>query len=310
MSDPYSVLGVGKSASAPEIKSAYRRMAKKYHPDSNAGNDQAAQKFADVSAAYEVVGDAEKRKKFDSGEIDAKGNPRHTGFNPFGGEGFNAGPFRQRSGGGGFSGARGGGAEDLFAEIFGGGRGGVRQRPAKGQDLAMRVTVSFNEAATGGKRRVTMPGGKQLDITIPAGVADGQQIRLKGQGGPSPSGGPAGDGLVTILVAAHPLFTRDGRDLRLDLPISLYEAVLGAKVRVPTLDASVELKIPANSNSGRTLRLKGKGVVGAGKAPAGDLLVTLRIVLPEHSDSELKALMKKWASDAPYDVRGSKFRNI
>lgn len=310
MNDPYSVLGVGKSASAAEIKSAFRRLAKKYHPDSNSSNTQAAQKFADISAAYEVLGDADKRRKFDSGEIDAKGHPRHPGFNPFGAGGFGGGPFRGRAPGGGFAGMRGGPAEDIFAEIFGGVKTGGRRRPARGRDLSLRVTVSFTEAARGSKRRVAMPGGKQLDINIPAGVADGQQIRLKGQGEASPGGGPPGDGLVTITVADHPLFTRDGRDLRLDLPITLYEAVLGAKVKVPTLDAPVELKIPPNSNSGRTLRLKGKGIAGSGKAPAGDLLVTLRIVMPEHSDGELKALMEKWARSMPYDARGARFRNI
>ncbi len=308
MDNPYSTLGIGKSATASEIKSAYRRLAKKYHPDSNANDKAAQEKFADISAAYELLGDKEKRQQFDNGEIDAKGNPNYQGFNPFGG----GATYGAQRGAGGFTGTVPPGAEDIFSEIFSGLRGGgARARgPVRGRDVSFEVLVSFNEAAKGATRRIAMPNGKQLDVTIPAGVADGQQIRLKGQGQPSPGGGPAGDALVTVKVAAHPLFQREGRNLRLELPVTLYEAVLGAKIRVPTLDGSVGLKVPPNSSSGRILRLKGKGIAGKKGQTPGDLLVTLRIVLPDRSDAGLKALMEDWGKNNAYDPRGSLFRNI
>jgi len=323
MRDPYEVLGVSKGASEAEIKSAYRKLAKKLHPDANKHDPKAASRFAELNAAYEIVGDDEKRKAFDRGEIDAEGKPRFQGFegvhpgaggfHPGGAqfESFTFGPdgFQRSTRGGGFG---GGGVEDLLRGMFGGaprgGRGGGFQfeaedvgAPVTGQDLQAALTITLPEAASGTKTRVHLPTGKDVEVKIPAGIASGQTIRLKGQGWPSATG-KAGDALITINVAPHPLFTPDGADLRLDLPITLYEAVLGGKVRVPTLDGVVELAIPSGTSSGRTFRLKGKGLKA--KSGTGDLLATVRIVLPDGSDQELTALMKTWRDKKPYDPRG------
>ena len=323
MRDPYEVLGVSKGASEADVKSAYRRLAKKLHPDANKHDPKAASRFAELNAAYEIVGDSDKRKAFDRGEIDGEGKPRFQGFEGFGAqpgggpgpgggahfEGFSFGPdgFR-RSGGGG-----GAGFEDLLRGMFGGGRAGAGRgfgtqfetedfgaASGGGQDLHASLTIALNDAAKGTKTRVHLPTGKDVEVKIPAGIASGQQIRLKGQGWPSATG-RAGDALITINVAPHPLFKPDGADLRLDLPITLYEAALGGKVRVPTLDGAVELAIPAGTNSGRTFRLKGKGLKA--KSGAGDLLATVRVVLPERVDDEFKELMKKWREKKPYDPR-------
>lgn len=334
MRDPYEVLGVSKGANEAEIKSAYRKLAKKHHPDANKHDPKAATRFAELNAAYEIVGDDEKRKAFDRGEIDAEGKPRFQGFEGFGAgahpgaggfqrgpggagfESFHFGPdgFQRAGGAGGFRGGGGGGFEDILRGMFGG--GGARGPgpgahfepedfgPTTGQDLLASITISLPEAAKGSKARVHLPTGKDIEVKIPAGLTSGQQIRLKGQGWPSAHGKP-GDALITVNVAAHPLFKPDGHDLRLELPITLYEAVLGGKVRVPTLDGAVELAIPPGTNSGRTFRLKGKGLKGKekGKAVTGDLLATARIVLPEKADDELKALMEKLRDNSPYDPR-------
>jgi DnaJ-class molecular chaperone len=324
MGDPYDVLGVSKGASEGDIKSAYRRLAKKLHPDANKHDPKAASRFAELNAAYEIVGDADKRKAFDRGEIDAEGKPRFQGFEGFGaqpGGGFNPGGgahfesfsfgpdgFR-RSGGGG-----GGGIDELLRGMFGGAARGARHGSrapfegedfgagtGAGQDLHASLTITLNDAAKGTKTRVHLPTGKDIEVKIPAGIASGQQIRLKGQGWPS-ANGRAGDALITVNVAPHPLFKPDGNDLRLELPITLYEAALGGKVRVPTLDGAVELAIPPGTNSGRTFRLKGKGLKA--KSAAGDLLATVRIVMPERVDDEFKDLMKTWRDKKPYDPRG------
>ncbi|HWD27677.1 MAG TPA: DnaJ C-terminal domain-containing protein [Rhizomicrobium sp.] len=311
MRDPYEVLGVSKGASEAEIKKAFRSLAKKNHPDTHPGDTKAQAKFQEISAAYEIVGDKEKRAKFDAGEIDASGNPR--GFDP-----------RQHgSGPGGFGGGRQGGgpgdfhftwdnsrggetqegfrAEDLFSDLFGGrGRRGARQ-PAKGEDFAVATTVSFDEAIKGGTRRVMMPNGEQIDVKIPAGIKDGQQIRVKGRGGAGRNGGPPGDILIDIKVAPHPGMTREGNDIRMDLPVSLKEAVLGGKVPVTTPSGTVALSVPANSNTGTTLRLKGKGVTPANGA-AGDLYVRLVVTLPDGGDAELAAFVEGWKA-ADYDPR-------
>ena len=328
MRDPYEVLGVSKGANEADVKSAYRRLAKKLHPDANKHDPKAASRFAELNAAYEIVGDSDKRKAFDRGEIDAEGKPRFQGFEGYGAqpgggghgpggaqfESFSFGPdgFRRAGPGGAGAGAGGGaGFEDLLRGMFGGRAGGGRGfgtqfetedfgASAGGQDLHASLTITLGDAAKGTKTRVHLPTGKDVEVKIPAGIASGQQIRLKGQGWPSASG-RAGDALITINVAPHPLFKPDGADLRLELPITLYEAVLGGKVRVPTLDGAVELAIPAGTNSGRTFRLKGKGLKA--KSGAGDLLATVRVVLPEHIDDEFKELMKKWRDSKPYDPR-------
>ena len=325
MRDPYQVLGVSKGASEAEIKSAYRRLAKKLHPDANKHDPKAASRFAELNAAYEIAGDEKKRKAYDNGQIDAEGKPRFQGFEGFRGhpggashgpggahfESFGFGPdgFQRRSGSGGF---QGGGFEDILRNMFGGtargaGRGFETQfeaedfgAPPTGQDLHAEMTISLADAAKGTKSRVHLPTGKDVEVKIPAGLTSGQQIRLKGQGWPSASG-KAGDAMITVHVAPHPLFKPDGTDLRLDLPITLYEAALGGKVRVPTLDGALELTVPPGTNSGRTFRLKGKGLKS--KSGFGDLLATVRIMLPERSDEEFKELMKKWRDENAYDPR-------
>jgi DnaJ-class molecular chaperone len=327
MRDPYDILGVSKSASAAEIKSAFRRQAKKLHPDANKHDPKAATRFAELNAAYEILGEADKRKAFDRGEIDAEGKPRFQGFEGFGaGRGPGAGQDGQfetfawgrdgfgRAGGGAGGGFRGfGGFEDILKEAFGGARtragrsgagfqfedpnsGGARG----GQDITAALTITLPECASGTKKRVQLPTGKEVDVNIPAGLNDGQTIRLKGQGLAGP-GGRTGDLLIAVSVAPHPMFVREGADLRLELPITLYEAVLGAKVRVPTLDGAVELAIPAGTNSGRTFRLKGKGFPA--KQGRGDLLASVRIALPENAEADLAELMRTWQATKPYDPR-------
>src|SRR6201991_1784804 len=316
MRDPYEVLGVPRSASAAAIKSAYRKLAKKHHPDSNTNDPKASARFAEINSANEILGDEDKRKQFDRGEIDADGKPRFQGFPGGGGRTSSGGGFENysfRSGGGaGPGGFGGGGFEDILNSMFGGGaaRGG---RPGAGNtfefdpggialdlDLSVAMTVSLEEAVKGVEKRVRLPTGKELNVKIPAGVIAGQQIRLKGQGETAP-GHPPGDLLISISIAPHAFFKVDGSDLRVDLPVTLYEAVLGAKVRVPTLGGAVELNVPANTSSGRTFRLKGKGLPGKGEA--GDLYVTLRIVLPDGKDADLEALMNTWRDTKPYDPR-------
>jgi DnaJ-class molecular chaperone len=337
MRDPYEVLGVPRTADAAAIKSAYRKLAKKHHPDANKNDAKAAQRFSEINSAYEILGEDDKRKAFDRGEIDAEGKPRgfegfgaHPGAGGFQGgaggfESFTWGPEGlRRSGGGRGPGGGGGGAsgpgrgnfggfEDVLKDMFGGFGGGAAQArrggydefdPGEftpgGRDVAANLTVSLAEAAAGGKKRVHLPTGKEVEVKIPVGIADGQQIRLKGQGMAGPGG--AGDALITIAIAPDPRFVREGDNLRLDLPITLYEAVLGAKVRVPTLDGAVSLAIPPGTSGGRVFRLRGKGMPSKGGAP-GDLLATVRIVLPAQSDPQLEELMRTWQDQKPYDPR-------
>jgi DnaJ-class molecular chaperone len=303
MRDPYEVLGVPKSASEAEIKKAFRNLAKKHHPDTHSGDAGAKKRFQEISAAYDIVGDKDKRAKFDRGEIDAGGNPR--GFDPRGGvdpRGGGARDFHFTWGDQEGQAAEGFQAEDIFSELFGG-RGGGRGRrnqPRQGDSYEIAITVSFEEAARGGTRRVLLPEGRDVDVRIPPGLKDGQQIRLKGQGGAGPNGGPPGDVLLNIAVAPHPFYVRDSNDLRMDLPISLKEAVLGGKVPVPTLSGAVSLTIPANANSGAVLRLKGKGI--AARDTPGDLYVKLVVTLPEKPDAELKKFVEGWKAE--YDPRG------
>jgi DnaJ-class molecular chaperone len=322
MRDPYEVLGVDRKASAGDIKSAFRKLAKKLHPDANKNDPKAAARFAELNAAHELLGDEDKRKAFDRGEIDAEGKPRFRGFEGFGGgaraqpgggfgpdvnfESFSFGPegFTRTARGG--RGGGFGGFEDILKEAFGhmgrGARGRSRVEPddfGVGADVHATLTVTLPEAARGVTERLRLPTGKDVDVKIPAGIADGQQIRLKGQGVPGQGG--AGDALITVSIAPHPIFTLDGADIRIDLPVTLYEVALGAKVRVPTLDGPVEVTLPPWTAGGRTFRLKGKGFPA--KTGRGDLLATVRIALPERSDAELEALMKKWQAGKPYNPR-------
>jgi DnaJ-class molecular chaperone len=319
MRDPYEVLGVPRGASAAAIKSAYRKLAKKHHPDANKNDPKSAARFSELNSANEIIGDEVKRKQFDRGEIDAEGKPRFQGF-PGGGDpraqgaggGFQSRNFRSGAGPGpgGFGG--GAGFEDILNSMFSGGAG--RGRGPGGStfefdpggialdlDLNVSMSVSLEEAVNGVEKRVRLPTGKELNVKIPAGVVAGQQIRLKGQGDTSP-GHPPGDLLITVSIAPHAFFKVDGSDLRVDLPITLYEAVLGGKVRVPTLGNAVELSIPKNTSSGRIFRLKGKGLPKAGGA-AGDLFVTTRIMLPDGNDAQLEALMQSWRDGHTYNPR-------
>jgi DnaJ-class molecular chaperone len=322
MRDPYEVLGVAKSASAGEVKKAFRRLAKKHHPDQNKNDPKAQAKFAEVNTAYEILGDEKKRAEFDRGEIDAEGKPRHPGFDGFPG-GFRRSPGTGQSEhfefhfGGGNPFGRGGRSNtanidpsDFLADLFGGLGGGAGARSQtrtgaspRGSDVAATVEVPLVDAVKGGKVVVSLPSGKRLEIAVPPGIEEGQQIRLKGQGEPSILGGQAGDAIVTVHIGKHPQLRVVGRDLRLGLPITLYEAVLGGKVEVPTLDGHVELTIPKHSNGGRTLRLRGKGLPANGGKPAGDLLVSLRVVLPDDADPELDRLANRLRSEKPYDPR-------
>jgi DnaJ-class molecular chaperone len=323
MRDPYDVLGVAKAASAGEVKKAFRRLAKKHHPDQNKNDPKAQAKFAEVNTAYEILGDEKKRAEFDRGEIDAEGKPRHPGFDGFpGGFRRGGGPgqaehFEFHFGGGNPFGRGGRGntsnidPSDFLADLFGGlggGAPGARSQtrtgaPPRGADVAANVEVRLVDAVKGGRVVVGLPSGKRLEVAIPAGIEEGQQIRLKGQGEPSVIGGPAGDAIVTVHIGKHPQLRVEGRDLRLDLPITLYEAVLGGKVEAQTLDGQVELTIPRHSNGGRTLRLRGKGLPAGGGKPAGDLLVSLRIILPEGADPEIQALAERLQREKPYDPR-------
>ena len=307
MRDPYTVLGVSKSADAAEVKKAFRKLAKKYHPDQSK-EPKAKERFTEVNSAYEILGDETKRGQFDRGEIDGDGKPRFGGFG--GGAGGGAGGFDFNDFGGASPfarGTRGGGgfdASDIFADLLNGGaRGGRRtaQQPSRGEDVTASVAVPLEDVVKGGSARVTLPTGRTLDVKVPAGIEDGKAIRLKGQGHESPSGGPAGDAIVTVRYAPHRTFHIEGRDLRLDLPVTFYEAVLGGTVPVATLDGTVEITLPPGANKGRTLRLRGKGMPGPNGA--GDLLVTPRVVLPERSDPELEALAKRLRDEQPYDPR-------
>jgi len=312
MRDPYTVLGVSRSVSEKDLKSAYRKLAKAYHPDQNKDDPKAQQKFAEVSSAYDFLTDKDKKAAYDRGEIDADGNPKFAGFNP------GAGGTRRAANGAGFSAedilkefmSGFGGAQtrtqrgpgnpwgnaDQFGSNFAGGAG--RQASSKGEDVNATVAVSLEDAHAGGAVPLRLPTNKVVSVKLPEKVEDGQQIRLKGQGMPSPMGGEAGDAIVTVKFERHAKFRRDGADLRVDVPITLYEAVLGGKVRVPTLDGSAELNLPPAVNTAKALRLKGKGLHGN-----GDLYANLKIVLPEKGDPDLESLMRFWRDQKPYKVR-------
>ncbi|MFB0611836.1 DnaJ C-terminal domain-containing protein [Aurantiacibacter poecillastricola] len=318
MADPYSTLGVSRSASEADIKSAYRKLAKELHPDRNKDNPQAADRFGKVTQAYDLLSDKDKRARFDRGEIDADGNPT----SPFGmGGGYGGGGFGGarpggRSGAGGYSsrdfqGFGGGGGEevdlgDLFEGLFGrsapgngmgGGSRGFRRQPPpsqKGADVRYKLAVPFVDAATRAKQRITLSDGKTIDLSLPAGVEDGTTMRLKGKGQKGPGGN--GDGIVVIDIQPHPFFTRDGDDVRVELPITLDEAINGAKVKVPTVDGPVMLTIGAGSSGGKTLRMKGKGF-SRKDGSRGDQLLMLEIHLPDDV-TELKDKLDGWRDTA------------
>ena len=317
MRDPYTVLGVPRSVSEKDLKSAYRKLAKAHHPDQNKDDPKAQAKFAEISSAYDFLTDADKRGAYDRGEIDADGQPKFAGF-----AGGTRGPRTGSAGGftaedilkefmsgfggqpprGGRTNGPGGAGWDPFSGSgagFGpGGPGGARTSNLRGEDVNATATVSLEDAHKAASVPLRMPTGKVLNVKLPEKVEDGQQIRLKGQGMPSGIGAEPGDALVTVKFARHKQFRRDGGDLRVDVPITLYEAVLGGKIRVPTLDGSVELTLPAGVDTTKALRLKGKGLHGD-----GDLYAVIKIVLPPNGDPDLESLMRFWRDQKPYKVR-------
>jgi DnaJ-class molecular chaperone len=313
--DPYEVLGVSRKASADEIKKSFRKLAKKHHPDSSKGDPKASARFNEVNTAYEILGDEKKRRAFDAGEIGADGKPKGFNFDPRQGgfgqrgasgfpggetifESFSYGPegLRRSSPRGGAS--QGGGFEDILSSIFGGGRGRphgatayeeFETAQAKGADVALALSVSLEESVQGAKKRVLLPSGKEVEVSVPAGVVEGQQIRLRGQGFQGPA--MPGDAIVTIHVEPPAGLKVEGANLRAEVDVSLEDAILGGSVRVPTLSGAVDLKIPPRTSGGRTFRLKGKGLPQKSGVP-GDLLVAINIQLPEGADAELEALAR------------------
>jgi len=293
--DPYAVLGVTRNASDEDVRRAFRKLAKELHPDISKGTEE---RFKKVTSAYEILGDPQKRSAFDRGEIDGRGEPRHNGFRHYArGARANAGAG---AGGAGFEEF---GFGDIFSDIFGAStRAGPRTNfTAKGQDVRYTLEVDFLEAAVGVTKRVTLPAGGTLDLNVPAGVSDGQVLRLKGKGQRGAGGAEPGDALVEIRVRPHPYFRREDDDILLEVPITIDEAVLGAKVEVPTVTGRVQLTVPKGTSSGRVFRLKGKGIKSAGRAEAGDQLVTVRLVLPEKIDDTLAYFFSEWRQKNSYD---------
>lgn len=303
MRDPYEVLGISRSASAEDIKKTYRKLARSLHPDVNPGDAKAEERFKEVTAAYDLLSDETKRARFDRGEINPDGTERMR--NPWG----NA---RGGHGGGHGGGQRGGfgfdsmfSEDDLFSEMFRsasrGSGGRQHSAPRKGADVHYSLTVTFEEAALGAARAITLTNGKKINVKVPPACEDGKSLRLKGMGSPGQLGGADGDALVEITVAPHPLFRREKQDVIAELPVTLKEAVLGAKVVVPTVDGRVTVTIPEGSNSGTTLRLRGKGIPAAANSESqrGDQLVRLRITLSDPQDAALKAFLTDWDDTAP-----------
>jgi DnaJ-class molecular chaperone len=308
--DPYQELGVPRTASADEIRKAFRKLAKANHPDTNPNNKEAEERFKRVSAAFDILGDAPKRKKFDAGEIDADGRETARGFQggqgPWGpppGGGFGGGPggFRSET----FEGADLG---DILGEMFGGRGAGGRGGPGggfggfsqRGGDVRARLEIDLEDAIRGGKRRIAFSDGRTIDVTIPKGAQEGQTLRLKGQGSPGRAG--PGDALIELTIAPHPIFRREGEVLVMDVPVTVYDAVLGGKAEAPTPDGPVTLTIPKGANTGTRLRLKGRGLADAG-GRRGDLFARLVVALPEKPDSELEGFAETWKRERPYTPR-------
>ena len=295
--DPYAVLGVKREATQDEIRKAYRQLAKKLHPDLNPGDKAAEEKFKQVSVAYDLLGDPEKRARFDRGEIDASGQerPRERYYRDF--HGADAEPHVYSSHGG-FADFME--SEDILRDVFGrGGEGRIRLR---GQDALYRLPVEFLEALNGATKRITLPDGGTLDVVIPPGTRDKQVLRLRAKGGPGLGGGPPGDALVEIDVEPHRFFTRKDDDIHLELPISLPEAVLGAKLDVPTPSGPVRMTVPKGANTGTVLRLRGKGAQRSDKTH-GDEYVTLKIVLPQQLDPEIEEFARRWQAGQSQNPR-------
>lgn len=294
--DPYETLGVSKTATADEIKKAYRRHVRGSHPDINPDDPGAEERFKAVSAAYDLLKDPETRGRFDRGEIDATGaeRPERTFYRRYAGQAENpyqSGPFRDDFDDPG----------DIFSEFFRRSRGGGQGFSARGVDRHYHLDVPFLDAAKGAKTRITLPEGASLEVTIPAGTADGQTLRLRGKGGQGLGDGPPGDALITVSVQPHAVFRREGDDIHITLPITIDEAVLGAKVAAPTIDGPVSVTVPKGASSGRVLRLRGRGTRKGDKR--GDQLVELRIVMPDKIDERLEAFMREWRETHSYDPR-------
>lgn len=311
MRDLYKILEVDRKASQAEIKKAYRKLAKELHPDLNPADTAIEQRFKEVSQAYAILGNEEKRRRYDRGEIDASGQERS-----FAGGFSGAHQRRTQAGRGGAEGFHfeGINPEDLFSEFFSGirratsAKGGAQKSSAmkggaqKGGDLKTAITIDFLEAARGAKKRLRLKDGRILQLTIPAGTEDGQVLRLKGQGKRAPGGRP-GDALIEVKVEPHRFFTRKGLNIYLELPVTLQEALLGAEIQVPTITGRVSLKVPPGSNTGTTLRLKGKGLAGPKGGPAGDQYVKLKLMLPDQPDRKLRDFVKSWGKSHDYDPR-------
>lgn len=291
--DLYSVLGVSRQASQDDIKRQYRKLAKELHPDLNPGDEAVAERFKRVSAAHAILSDPKKRASYDLGEIDDEGQARqrYGQYRDFGGG---------AGGGGGFDDSI---LEGLFTEMFGRGAGGGFRAAERGSDAAYSLKIDFLEAAKGAKKRVAMGDGQVLDINIPAGIEEGQTLRLRGKGRPGIRGGPSGDAMVEVQIRSHPLFERKGRDIHVELPISLGEAVLGARIDVPTIDGPVTMTVPRGSNSGSVLRLKERGIAGPKGGARGNQYVRLTISLPPSPDAELEKFLERWSAEHPYNPR-------
>ncbi len=306
--DPYQTLGVPRNAAAEDIRAAFHKLAKKNHPDLNPGNAAAEARFKAASSAHDLLSDPDTRARFDRGELDADGKPTERAHHPHTGRG-------RRAHAGAAHGAHGEDPlADVFAEMFRngqspfGGQAGTRQ--ARGQDRQYSLTVSFLEAAGGANRRLSLPDGRTLDVVIPPGLADGQSLRLRGQGDAGWNGGPAGDALIEISVAPHPFFRREGDNIHLDLPVTIAEAVLGAKVSVPTLAGTVQLTIPRHSEAGRRMRLRGRGIPAHGGRPAGDLYATLTLVVGGVPDASLEAALRVWGEAEHADPRAALLASV
>ena len=302
--DPYETLGLKATATDKEITSAYRKLAKEFHPDLNPGNSTAEERFKNISAAYSLLGDKEKRARFDAGDIDAEGveKPQKQYYHSYAGKGPEQ-PYYDASGFRDF-----GDENDLFSELFArahaeSARKRAAQPPPQGMDTHYNLSVDFLEAALGAKRRVTLPDGSVLDIKVPAGISDGQKIRLKGKGFAGIKGVKKGDAYVTITVTPHQTFQRKGNDILLDLPISLDEAILGARIAVPTIHGKIMMNIPAGAGNGQVLRLKGKGIMPGKSRNPGNQMVRLKVVMPPKIDDELREFMETWRKNNHYSVR-------